>query len=137
MTNELIQKRLWTAGTLAQRCEFKKAYALLDRVLRIYPEDLRVHAAYAEALEVEVDFVGEVCECTIEKLRKARKHHYFVLRHTTNFQSGYVHKAIHGLLRQARFLGKKRYEIRLAQIFSQHRLHTYFVSTPRAERDSS
>lgn len=116
MWNEQIERRLWNARALARDCEFKKAYAALDRVLRMHPNELSVHDVYAWMLEDEVEFVGEVGKCATEKLRKARKHHHFVLKHSTNPRSIYVYSALRGLIRQARFLGKRRYELRLEQL---------------------
>jgi len=116
---ELIQRRLDIADALAWDREFKKAYAVLDLVLRMYPDDLRVHDAYADVLTDEVYTCGDECECPDEKLRKARRHHYFVLRHSTDAKGDHVFRALAGLADQARVNEKDRYESRLDGIITE------------------
>jgi hypothetical protein len=102
-----------------QHFEFPMIYAELDLILKMYPDDLGVHDFYADVLLDEVYSFGEDRERPDEKLRKARKHHYYVIRHSEVAKSDYLYRAIEGLAGQARVLGKKRYEIRLNQILRQ------------------
>jgi hypothetical protein len=137
MVYELIEKQLAIANALTRKHEFKKAYTLFDRVLRLYSNDFRAHEAYAGALEDEWNNFADVCECPEEKLRKARTHRYFVLRHSTDFTSAYVYRALKGLLGQARLLGKGRYAVRLEQTIARLDGTFYYRSTPRADVDFS
>lgn len=119
MLYELIEKRLANVLALMWDCEFQKAYTELDLLLRMYPDDLRVHDAYASVIQFEVYQFSEDYGPSDEKLRKARKHNYYVIRHCTDAQSRYMFRALSGLAFQAEAFEKKRHKIRLNRIISE------------------
>lgn len=136
MLYELIEIRLDKALALAWDSEFQKAYAELDLLLRMYPDDIRVHDLYAQVLEGEVYSFGEGYGRSDEKLRRARRHEYYVLRHCPDLKNACVYRAIDALAGQARVCGKKRYVIQLEQILHQVYGHPIWDASKYATHDS-